>query len=105
MVQQMINDSIVYILMTQQKAINNNNIFGEKAINKNVISPLKTGNENWDVFIEEEPIYEKTETVQNTVNNGNSINKNMGPTTKSDNSNDDVFIDDESICIKKNNLL
>ena len=66
MVQQMINDSIVDILLT-----------GQKAINIKVLSPSKTDIENDDIFIDDdEPICEKMAIVKTTVKNGQSISKN-----------------------------
>ena len=83
----MIMNLIDNFLPNHQESINNNVIFDVKANNRNISSPSKSDNENWDAFIDDEPIYEKTDIVQNTVNNSQSINKNMGPTSKSDNNN------------------
>jgi hypothetical protein len=73
MVEQMINDSIVDILLT-----------GQKAINKKVFRPSKSDIENDDIFIDDdEPICEKMAIVKN----GQSISK-----TKLD---DDISVQDE----------
>jgi len=72
MVQRMINDSIVDILLT-----------GQKAINKKVFRPSKSDNNNDDIFIDDEPICEKMAIVKN----GQSISKN-----KLD---DDISVQDE----------
>lgn len=77
MVQQMINDSIVDILLT-----------GQKAINTKVLSPSKSDNNNDDdIFIDDEPICEKMAIVKTTVKNGQSVSK-----TKLD---DDISVQDE----------
>jgi len=66
MVEQMINDSIVDILLT-----------GQKVINKKVFRPSKSDNNNDDIFIDDdEPICEKMAIVKTTVKNGQSLSKN-----------------------------
>ena len=90
MVQQMINDSLTKVLLT-----------GQKAINTKVISPFDHGNENEDIFIDDELICEKMAIVKTTVKNGQSVSK-----TKLD---DDISVseddsDDEDINTFRNLL-